>query len=174
MTHHIPEQVIVPVVWNDDEHIWELDTDALPDGPLRSADADPDADARWCTHDDRHLAQQCDEIWGRAMAADMPTAEDLTHMLGFAMVRATARVNPPTADAPYRPASPGLVDMLDGAIKDTVPTLEDTYIRGLIRRLLPIFSSVDENAHRRGAWEQRTDSTAAGGVGDKVSESDPS
>jgi hypothetical protein len=155
MTHRIPEQVIVPVVWNDVEHIWELDHDALTDGPLRVAD-NAHHDDRRCTHDDLHLAQQCDEIWGRSSAADMPTAEDLTHMLGFAMVRTTARVHPPTEAGSYRPASPGLVDMLDGAIKDTVPTLEDTYVRGLIRRLLPIFASVDENGHRRGAWEQRS------------------
>lgn len=80
------------------------------------------------------------------------TVEDLTHMLGFAMVRATAPAN---ADVDWRPASPSLVGMLKDVLSIPDHGMSDEVRGTLIRRLLPIFSSVDENAHRRGMFDQR-------------------
>lgn len=152
MTHRIPEQALIPLIWNDDEATWELDIPAMGSRPLKNAD-DAHHDGRGCDpHGDGHDAQVCDEIWGRALAADLPTAEDLTHMLGFAMVRATA---PLSADVDWRPVSPSLVGMLKDAIPAIDLVMSDSQRDALIRRLLPLFSSVDENAHRRGMADQR-------------------
>ena len=59
-----------------------------------------------------------------------------------------------------RPISPHLVGML----KDTLSTHlipEDT-AADIIRDLIPLFESVDQNAHRRGMFEQRQAALGAG------------
>lgn len=144
MHHLIPTTAVIPLKWNDNEGIWEVDGPLggrLVEGTDPRSDIDMDQICP-CGDDMLH-----DEAWGRATDADMPTYDDLSHELGSALLDPTANANVP---ADRRKASSAMVHMLDEAIKDAVGEQLNPDQRGaVIRQILPIIASVDTNARIR-------------------------
>jgi hypothetical protein len=161
MHHKIKDAAALPMVWNDDESIWEIDFEEIR-GPLSQAETAgyqapvcPCADGADAAAEVEH-----DEVWGRAVATPFPTADDVAHMLGFSMVKAKRMAVEDTAHP--RSISPELRVDLERRIKDAFyntrndgGTMDQAAHRAM-EAIISTIASVDENAHRRGEAAARS------------------
>lgn len=144
----IEATVAVYVRWNDDANEWEMHPCMTTGGDLDWAGEDglptapggvgwvPDLVATEAMLDragDHHI-----------------TAEDLARMLGSAITQPGPNKN---LQKGYRPASNGLIHMIEGAIEDAFQAAPHRQRDALVQQLVPIFASVDQNAHDRGRAE---------------------
>lgn len=153
MNHRIEEAVVVPLLWNDDENCWELDIPS-PSDPLNwGDDGTPVRDECGCKNEADEHSQEHDEIWGRALATEPPSADDLAHMLGFSMVKAgTFRIE----DVSHpRTVSPNLRTEIQRRIRRAVDWPGEVNMSDVIDALIPLFQSVDEHASRRALHAHR-------------------
>lgn len=155
MQHKIRDTAALPMVWNDDENIWEIDFDQIH-GALAPAEMIGDQ-VPGCPCTDElggEATVEHDEVWGRAVAIAFPTADDVAHMLGFSMIKAGRM---PIEDAAHpRSISPELRVDLERRIKDAFygarndnQTMDQAAHRAM-EAVVGTIASVDENAHRRG------------------------
>lgn len=153
MHHKIRDTAALPMVWNDDENIWEIDFDQIH-GPLAPAEMIGDqVPSCACEVASTTVPSiEHDEVWGRATAIPFPSAEDVARMLGAAVTQPGPNKN---LQKGYRPASDGLVHMIEGAIDDASQAAPHRQRDVLVQHLVPIFASVDQNAHERGKLEGR-------------------
>lgn len=136
----ITAAVAVHVDWDDDANEWTVQGFDV-DGPLE-----------WALSPKHAHLEDNEPAYGpefeRALAHPV-TAEDLAHMLGAAII---ASVRESNRYVEYRPASPALIGMLKDKIGEVVGLRLDALTVGeIVQKILPVISSVDENAHRRGA-----------------------
>jgi hypothetical protein len=155
MHHKISDTAALPMVWNDDEGIWEIDADQLR-GPLAPAEMIGDQVPGCPCHDAPEAVDsgiEHDEVWGRATAVPFPDAEAAARMLGAAVTQPGPNKN---IGKGHRPISDRLVHMIEGVFDDVVGDSLGAAARGeMVRGLAPLFASVDQNAHLRGVAEGR-------------------
>lgn len=147
MKHHIiRSDVRVPLIWNDDENRFEVDTASIPaDFSLAFVQGvhDPDCPCREAT-EGGITSQEHDEQWARAVAADMPTATELG--LGLR--------------GDVRPVNKILENMILDVLDDAAGLLTPVEKGNVLAGLLPLFTSVDANAQARGEQIGRRSVTA--------------
>lgn len=147
MQHVIEEAVKVYLKWNDEPGRWALDRATTDGAPLDSAYDAPltdeclhEADSAAAEHD---LTLEHDAVYESAIRADLPTANDVMHMLAEALM--------PDVAVDGRPVSVDLQVQLRVALMRTFGLdADESRLQRALSELLPIVASVDENAHRRG------------------------
>ena len=137
MRHRITDRALVPLVWNDEQNMWEIDPEA-PKGPLAPSQDQVDEPECDCTYGaGRVTDQEHDEQWGRAVAADLPTLDDLWFLL-----------------TPQRDVSWNLKAKLGIEIRRVMPDIDQVTLDSLIQRMTLVSQSVDQNAYLRGKAER--------------------
>lgn len=153
MQHTCRAAVMIRLLWNDTTGEFEINPVDLT-GELPYPDDHKMEDTCGCENANGDTSQEHDEIWNRAMDAPLPTAEDLAQMLGSALAQTVRESN---RYVEHRPASPALIGMLKDKIQETVGlTMTSLQVGEIVQKILPIVSSVDQNAHLRGVAEGRT------------------
>lgn len=136
MKHHIiRSDVRVPLIWNDDENQWEVDTTERADVPWTFVRGihDPDCPCRETTQGGI-TSQEHDEQWARAVAANLPTPTEPG--LGLR--------------GDVRPVNKILENMILDVLDDAAGLLTPVEKGNVLAGLLPLFTSVDANAQARG------------------------